>query len=190
MPRASADLRHWMSGRSTERTSGSGIIATEGAVLESYKLLLFLHITAAVMAMGVTFCFPFLQAMAERQGVVTTRFFLQFGQRLARMVIWPGSGLILLFGIGLIFNEQTGYKDDFPHWLEAAIPLFVILVLSDVLIMRRVVSSALRELEGVPDTAELPATYAPLGKRIQMIGGLQGLGLIVIIFLMVWKPGA
>jgi len=44
-------------------------------------------------------------------------------------------------------------------------------------------------LEGVPDGAPLPADYTPIAKRMQVVGGLFGLSVIAILFLMVWKPG-
>lgn len=46
--------------------------------------------------------------------------------------------------------------------------------------------AAIQSLEGVPDGTALPATYLAIGKRIQAVGGLEGLGVVVIAFLMVW----
>jgi uncharacterized membrane protein len=157
--------------------------------MESYKAQLFLHILAVVLAIGPTFAFPFLQAFAERKGVAPTRFAMQFIVRLTKILVIPGSILIAVFGIGLIFADHTGYKDDFPTWLMVAIPLFIVLVVLDTLVQQPQVKSAVRTLESAPDSGPLPAAYEPLGKRIQMVGGIEGLIIVVITFLMVWKPG-
>jgi uncharacterized membrane protein len=37
--------------------------------------------------------------------------------------------------------------------------------------------------------AALPAAYTEIAKKIQMVGGILGLSVIGILFLMVWKPG-
>jgi uncharacterized membrane protein len=157
--------------------------------LDSYKTQLFLHIAAAVVGLGPTFVYPFLQGFAERNGVAATRFALQFVQRLQQLVVIPGAILTLLFGIGLIFSDHTGYKDDFPAWAGVAIVWFLLAVPSAVMVNRSAVREAMTVLEGVPDGAPLPADYTPIAKRMQVVGGLFGLSVIAILFLMVWKPG-
>ena len=157
--------------------------------MESYRIMLFLHVAVVIVTIGATFAFPFLQAFAERSGVGATRFVMQFLARIERMLVIPGSVVLTLFGVALIFDDGSGYKDDFPAWLSAAIPLFIIVVIVDLLVQQRQVKAAIAALDGVPDTAPLPAAYAAIGKRIQMVGGLEGLALVVIIFLMTYKPG-
>lgn len=157
--------------------------------MESYRIMLFLHVAVVIVTIGATFAFPFLQALAERSGVAATRFVMQFLVRIERMLVIPGSVVLTLFGVALIFDDGSGYKDDFPAWLSAAIPLFIIVVIVDLLVQQRQVKAAIAALGGVPDTAPLPAAYAAIGKRIQMVGGLEGLALVVIIFLMTYKPG-
>ncbi len=142
-----------------------------------------------VIGLGVTFVYPFLQGFAERNGVASTRFALQFGRRLERMVVWPCAALIFLFGLGLIFSDHTGYKDDFPAWLMVAITWYVVAVAVAVFVQDRAVSEAIAALEGVADGPNLPDAYLPIGKRMQIVGGLLGLSVVGILFLMVWKPG-
>lgn len=152
----------------------------------SYRLLLYLHILTAIVALGVTFAFPFLQSFAEKNGVVATRFAHRAIRRITLFVVYPGAALVFLWGLGLIFEHETGYKDDFPAWLMIAIMLFIAIVVLDVLYTRRQVEAAIQSLEGVPDGAELPAAYRTIASRIQAVGGLEGLGVVVIAFLMVW----
>ncbi|HNM78284.1 MAG TPA: hypothetical protein PKI89_07970, partial [Tepidiformaceae bacterium] len=71
--------------------------------MDGYEIQIFLHITIAIIAFGVTFALPFLQAWSEKRGVGATRMALEFGQHLEKIVIVPGSVLVALVGIGLIF---------------------------------------------------------------------------------------
>ncbi len=157
--------------------------------MESYKLLTFVHIAAVVVGMGVTFAFPFLQAAAERSGVPATRFIYEAARRVENVVILPGSIIILLMGIGLIFDDNTHYKDDFPAWLMVAIPWYVATGVLWWFVQRPLAAKALETLRGVPDNAPLPAGYLAKAKQVQMVGGILGLSIIGVLFLMVWKPG-
>ena len=91
--------------------------------------------------------------------------------------------------MALIFDDGTGYKDDFPAWLMAAITLFAVVIVVDLVLQQRQVRNAVAALDGVPDSSPLPSAYTAIGKRIQMVGGLEGLALVVITFLMTYKPG-
>ncbi len=156
--------------------------------MESYKLLLFLHIATVIVALGSTFALPFLQGFMTRQGVGPTRLYLKFTLYQDNLLVLPGGLLVFLFGLGLIFDDATGYKDDMPTWLMIAIAWFIIVPLIDWFLMRPLTKRAIAMLEGVPDTAELPAEFQPLAARAQMLGGLMGLSVVGIAFLMVWKP--
>ncbi|HET7737379.1 MAG TPA: DUF2269 family protein [Tepidiformaceae bacterium] len=158
--------------------------------MESYKIQLFLHIASVLAAFGTAFTFPFIQAAGERAGVLQTRFALQLIDRLTRLVVRPGAVLAALFGAGLIFDDVTGYSDDFPGWLMAAITWFVLLVVLGEVGQGRAVKGGLAALEGHADANALPAGYVPIGKRLQVFSGLIALSIVGILFLMVWKPGA
>ena len=157
--------------------------------MDTYRILLFLHILAVVLGLGVTFAYPFLQSAAERSGVAATRFALQAIQRIEKFVVYPGAALVFLFGIGLMFSDYNswgGETSDIPMWLNIAMLWYIVAVAVAVFIQRRHLSAALETLEGAADGPDLPAAYEPLGKRMQMVGGLLGLSVIGIAFLMVW----
>ncbi|MCA9855125.1 MAG: hypothetical protein KC482_16340, partial [Dehalococcoidia bacterium] len=100
----------------------------------------------------------------------------------------PGAALVALFGVGLIFDDATGYKDDFPTWLMIAIAWFIVVPVIDWFLMRPLTRKAIDLLEGVPDDGEFPPSFKALESRAGMLGGLMGLSVIGITFLMVWKP--
>lgn len=160
-----------------------------GDTVDSYKLELFLHVIAVIVALGVTFSYPFMQGFAERKGVGPTRFFLEFSERIEKFIVIPGAILVFIFGGLLIGNDNLPYKDDMPAWLIVSIIWFLGAFAAAFFVQRKNVSNGLKSLEGVPDSAALPADYEAIGKRMQMVGGLLGVSIIAIAFLMVWKPG-
>jgi Predicted integral membrane protein (DUF2269) len=159
--------------------------------LTSYKLELFLHVATVIVALGVTFVYPFMQGFSERSGVAAARFSLKFGLYLEKFVVIPGAILLFIFGGLLIGNSNTPnqYKDDMPVWLMIAIVWFLAAFAVAVFVQRRNVKKALATLEGVADGPTLPDSYKPIAKQMQIVGGLLGLSVIGITFLMVWKPG-
>ena len=141
-----------------------------------------------VVGLGITFVFPFLQAFAERRGVGSTRFALQFSEHLGKWVVAPGGALVGLFGLGLIFDDTLAYSENMPGWLWASIVWYVLAYGASLTIMKKTTAAALSALDGVPDDGEFPAEYTSVAKRAQMIGGLLGLSIIGIAFLMTTKP--
>ncbi len=156
--------------------------------MDSYKIQAFLHIAVALVAIGVTFVYPFLQGWAEQRGVGATRLALQFGEHLEKIVVLPGALLVFLFGLGLIFDDKTGYKDDFPLWLGVAIAWYVLVVAISLGIQRPTVARAIAALDGVPDDGDFPPAYMEASRKMQVVGGFMGFSAIAITFLMVWKP--
>lgn len=156
--------------------------------MDGHEINVFLHIAAVVVGFGVMFSFPFLQAFAERKGVPATRFAYQFANRLTKMVIYPGAALVTVFGVALIFDDQTGYKDDFPTWLMWAITWFAVTLVVGLAVQDPATRKAQRILEATPDDAEFPEEYTALGKRIQMVGGLIGISILGIMLLMITQP--
>jgi len=158
-------------------------------VPNSVRIELFLHVIIVIIALGVTFVYPFLQAFAERKGVAATRFAMEFSHRLETILVIPGAILLFLFGALLVGNSKLPYKDNMPTWLIVSIIWFLVIFAVAVFVQRRNVTRAIKTLEGVPDNGKLPDDYLALSKRMQMVGGLLGFSIIGIAFLMVWKPG-
>ena len=157
--------------------------------MDSYKIQLFLHVAVVIVALVATFASPFLQGWGERHGVGATRMALQFSSHMEKVLVIPGAILTLVFGTGLIFDDGTGYKDDFPWWLGVAIAWFLVAFVAGAFVQRSNVNKAIAALDGVPDTGDFPAEYMNVSRRIQVVGGFLGLSVVAITFLMVWKPG-
>ena len=116
---------------------------------------------------------------------------LKFSLYLEKFVVIPGAVLLFIFGGLLIGNSNTPnqYKDNMPAWLTIAIVWFLAALAVAVFVQRRNTKRALASLEGVADDAPLPDAYKSTAMQMQIVGGLLGLSVIAIAFLMVWKPG-
>lgn len=156
--------------------------------MDSFEIQKFLHIAAAIVGLGGPFAIPFAQAMGERKGVGGTRFALELVDRLEKFLIIPGAVIVLLVGVGLIFEDRTGYSDDFPMWLGISTAWFVIAVGGVLYFRGQSARKAFDLLDGMPDDADLPEDYRPLGRRMQMVVGLLLLSIVGIALLMVWRP--
>lgn len=157
--------------------------------MDSYKLQLFLHVAVVIVALGPTFAMPFLQGWGERRGVGATRMALRFNQYLEKVLVFPGAILLFVFGLGLIFDDGTGYKDDFPTWLIVAIVWYVLAFAVAAFVQRSNVNTALATIEKVDDDGDFPPSYMAASRRIQVTGGFLAFSIVAITFLMLWKPG-
>lgn len=164
-------------------------ISNRGFFVESYKIQLFLHIAAAIVALGATFAIPVLHAWAERRGVGATRMALQFSEHMEKVLVIPGAVLVLLFGVGLIFDDATGYKDNFPWWLGVAIAWFVAAFAVAAFVQKANVERAIATLDKVEDDGDFPPAYMNAAARVKITGAVLAISTVAITFLMVWQPG-
>lgn len=158
--------------------------------MDSFDILLFLHIAAVIVALGATFSYPFLQGFAERKGVAATRLVFQAVERIEKFLVFPGGALVFIFGLGLIMTSEApnDYRKEMPAWLTIAIVWYLVTYAAAYFVQRKQIRRAIAVLEGVPDSPDLPAAYVPIGKRIQMVAGLIGVSILGIALLMVLGP--
>lgn len=157
--------------------------------MTAYKIELFLHVAGVIVVFGLTFMYPFLQAAAERSGVGATKFTLGVIHRTEKFVVIPGAVLVFVVGGMLIGSDELPYKDEMPVWLIVSIIYFLAVFAVSLFVQGPNLKKAQAVLETSADHEPLPAAYEPLGKRMQMVGGIMGFSVIVIAFLMVYKPG-
>ncbi len=158
--------------------------------MDTFDILLFLHVAAAIVALGATFSYPFLQGFAERRGVAATRLVFEAIERIEKLLVFPGGALVFIFGLGLIMTSKApeDYKKEMPIWLTVAIAWYLVTYAVAFFVQRRQIMQAVAVLEGLPDSPELPAAYQPIGKRIQVVAGLLGVSIVGITLLMVLGP--
>jgi uncharacterized membrane protein len=158
----------------------------------SYEISLFLHITAAVVGFGTTFAesitFPVAMQLDRRH--------LPYVHRLQRRInTWfalPALVVILATGFYQVADGDWSLGD---AWLS--ISLFLVLVIAVLNLAyfipedRKLEEKVAAELASAPADGEpeLSDDYMKAAQREGMFGAATGLMLVVIIFMMVVKPG-
>jgi uncharacterized membrane protein len=151
-----------------------------------YDVVLTVHVLAVVVAFGVVFAYPVLDAWFRRAvpGDVAAlhRLHLQLGRR----VISPAMVVVLLAGLYLAL-DRWNLGDP---WISATFAILFVLfgLMGGVLTPadRRLVELAERDAGagGAPS-----ADYERERRKADLVGGLALLLVVVAIFLMVAKPG-
>ena len=155
---------------------------------------LFFHVAGAIIAFGPTFAFPIIGMMAAKNPRYG-HFAAELNHAIESKLVLPVAGSMLVSGIGLII--AGGYNLTKAPWLGAGIILYVTAmgIASGYVVphtRKLVEATAGGPPEGEPAAgapAGPPAHVARLIKQIQTGGMIMTAMLIVIIFLMVVKPG-
>jgi len=139
-----------------------------------YKIVFLLHILFAIIAFGAPFVNPSV-----------TRFFTKSGgdegslagaqAQSGMMISLPAVVITGILGMGLIGLSDKVYKFS-ATWVSIA---FVVWVIQIVLFAALI----------VPTLRKVAAEVVDADKRVMMYGGLMHLTLIIMLWLMVFKPG-
>lgn len=147
------------------------------------NFLLTLHIFAAIAGFGVTFSFPFIGMLAQKEGAPIV-WFLRLNSNLGRWVevfaatVTPGTGA------GLIITQHISPWTAANRWLLAAIILYVVAFSFATFVQTPRTHKALAMAEAQQFGPEFGAHM----KKLAMGGQLLTVLLITIIILMVVKP--
>lgn len=163
------------------------------ANLSFYNVVLFIHISAAVIAFGVTFAYPLIGIYVTRKEprMLPTQHRIQ--ARLGQLLITPAATVLLIAGIYL--GAQGPYKFG-STWIGAGIIIIVVLLgLGGAFFApheRRAAQLAERDLAAAPPGGDVvfSAEYDAVAKRIAIVGSAANLLILVAIFLMTIKPGS
>ncbi len=146
-----------------------------------YLLLKFLHVLLAAIALGFNASYPIWLNRAQQEpehALYALRGIKTMDDRFAN----PAYGLLLVLGLAMVFMGGYSFA---TFWIAAALVLYVLLILGGLLLYTPALKGQIAALEsGGPTSPE----FARLGRRSALIGGLLGLDVVVIIFLMVVKP--
>jgi uncharacterized membrane protein len=156
-----------------------------------YNLVLFVHISAAIIAFGVVFTYPVTVPLAQRAFPRHLPAVHRMQRAVGQRIITPAAILILLAGIYLAAKGPYDFGEGF---VSAGIALVIIILgLAHAFFIPtegRAAELAERDLarsgEGEP---QLSDEYEQLGRRLAVVGGLTNLLILAAVFLMVVKPG-
>jgi predicted integral membrane protein DUF2269 len=155
-----------------------------------FPWFLFLHVLAAIVAFGPVLSFPLIGAMGGREPQ-HANFSTRIAQTLTDRVAIPigltmpvtGAAMIVVAGINLAAPQY--------RWLGAAIVIYSVVVAYAIFVQRRAVRHVV-ELTATPPppgAAGPPPQLLDAVRRVRLGGTAMGVGIVLILFLMVVKPG-
>lgn len=150
------------------------------------NVLLWLHIGSAVVGFGPTFTFPLWGALAAARGPQNVPLVLAGIRAILNRVVIPLALVVLGTGVALIF--VSGFDFFASEWLWIAVLLFVINFTLGVGAGLPNLNRTLALLES-GQAAERMDEVRARAARQRLLGILQGVIVLVILGLMVWKPG-
>jgi uncharacterized membrane protein len=152
-----------------------------------YDVVLTVHVLAVVVAFGIVFAYPVLDAHVRRAMPGNLAALHELHLALGRRVISPAMVVVLVAGLYLALDRWS-LGDP---WISATFAiLFVLFALMGGVLTpadQRLVTLAQRDAK---TGGEPSADYERERRRADSFGGLTLLLVIVAIFLMVAKPGA
>lgn len=152
-----------------------------------YKLALFLHIVAVVLAFGPTFGYGFFFSVVPRYPRAAPAI-LEGIQKADRYLVNPGMIVLLLAGVYLLVASDSAWSGSDAFVTVGFIAIIVLFGLQHAFFqpqVRRLKEMAERDLEK-GDT--LSAEFVAGGDRVGKVGTLAGLIVVVTIFFMSYKP--
>lgn len=142
------------------------------------NILLTAHILFAMLTIGWLAMQAMLMPGAIRRGNAGA---VRFGANAAEK-LGPAAIVVFLLGVWLVLRQADDYAEFEHTWVNASMTMFIVAIVNGAVLIGRAEKRAAEKLEAgqqAPDEA----------KRVSMLGGLNMLLLIAILYLMVAKPG-
>jgi uncharacterized membrane protein len=153
-----------------------------------YELVLFVHVTAVVVAFGATFAYPFFQVGVERRSPRGVPAMLHAMHVTSRYLVVPGSLVVLASGTYLTLD---GWAFD-ELFVVVGLVVAIALVLLGALVFdpleRRLLALAERDVAAGRGDGELSEEYRALSRRFAAAGTAASLLVLVAVFFMAVKP--
>lgn len=156
-----------------------------------FGALLTLHVMGAIIGLGPTFAFPILGAMGKKATPEGGLALLEATLNLENKIVNPVLLTIQpLTGILMIVNRRSIHTDFFGGhntWLFVGLAAYVIATY----IALRILDPAIHKMiqlgrAGQGATPEMAA----LGAKADKFGPVMGILAIIIMVMMIWKPGS
>ncbi len=152
-----------------------------------YKITLFLHILAVVLAFGPTFGYAFFFSVAPQYPQATPAI-LAGVQKVDRYLVAPGMIVLLLAGIGLLSASDGAWDGGDAFVIVGFIAIIALFGLQHSFFRpqtQRAKEFAERDLKA---GEELSPEFQAVAERLSKVGRLAGIIVVVTIFFMTYKP--
>ena|SRR5215210_1341981 len=163
------------------------------AEISFYNLVLFIHIAAVVLAVGVTFTYPLAFAVARKGFQRQLPFFHRLQHVIGQRMIAPIGGVILLAGVYLAIKGPYDFGDP---WVSITLLILIALLAAGGAYFgpREARLADLAERDVQASGAQGPVTFSPeyegLFRQVRTVTFIGNALVLLAIFLMVTKPGA
>ena len=149
--------------------------------LTLYSFMKFLHVLLAVIAVGFNASYGIWLARAAKEpehAAHVLRGIKFLDDRIAN----PAYALLLVLGLAMVWEAGIPFS---TFWIAASLVLYVVLVVLAV----AGYTPALRQQVALAEAGSVDSDeYRAVARRGGMIGGILGVIVVIIIFLMVTKP--
>lgn len=152
-----------------------------------YTFVLFLHIALVIVAFGVSFGYPIMFGLAAKEPA-HSNFALRVSREQYRKVMLPLLVITPFLGLTLIFISPLDWDLWRSEWLVISISIYTAAFFFAALVQERTTERLIELTDGQPRGEDLPEIER-LVKRSQIGGALLGLAVMVVLLMMVWKPG-
>jgi uncharacterized membrane protein len=159
------------------------------AAVSFYDVVVWLHITAAILAFGPTFGYAFFQTVAERTDPRAVPAVMRAMSMVDRYLVTPGAIVLIVAGIYLT-ADRWEFGDAFVGFgILAAIALLGLVHGFFQPAERRLAALAERDAAAAGGgEVKLSDEYMAISKRTGQVGTLAGLIVIVTVYFMTAKP--
>jgi uncharacterized membrane protein len=161
--------------------------------VSTYDVSLFIHITAVVVGFGATFAEAIMFPVALKAGVRHLPYVHRLQLAINQYMAGPALLVVLITGI-----YQTSERWEFDQfWISASLAIVIILgAINGAYLIpadRRLGPMVERDIaaagEGEIKLSDLSDEYQRQGRIEGIVGAITGLLLIIVIYMMVTKPG-
>ena len=157
----------------------------------SYEISVFLHVAAAVVGLGATFTMALAFPLALRMDPRHLPYVHALSLRISQFFALPALVVILATGFYQVGDGDWELGD---LWLSASLAIVVVIAILTVAYFipadRRLGAMAASEIEAAgPGEVTLSDAYQRAAQREGGVGALTGALVVIVIYLMVIKPG-
>jgi hypothetical protein len=149
--------------------------------------LLFLHVLAAIVAIGPNFAYSTIRGMGRKEPQHAN-----FGTRITHLIsarlvypvglVIPATGLSIIALLGIDLTSRAFW------WLDVAIVIYAAVYVYSFFVQRPIVERIIELTSSPPAPGGPPPELPPLAARAQRGGTAMLVALVIVAFLMVVKP--
>ncbi len=157
-----------------------------------FTFWLLLHILAVVIAFGPIFVFPLIGVIARKHPAFGPAF-AHLGHAIEMRLTVPFALSLPLSGTGLIFTAHVDFWGS--TWILIAVSVYILAIAFALLVQAPNAKKLIEAVDAMPPGSPPPGAGGPpphiaaITKKLQTGGMFLTLAFLVIITLMIWRPG-